>query len=257
MGDAVPTSVIVTGGADGIGAAIALRFLRGGHKVHICDVRADAIERMLADNVGLRGGVADVADKEAVDALVEEAVAWMGPVGVLVNNVGVGGPRAGIEDISATDWENVCRINVTGALYCMQAVIPAMKARRSGVIVNVSTASTRTCLPNRTPYVASKYALEGLTLNAARELGPWNIRCNAILPGIMNNARMDAIIAQRAEESGRSARDIEEDFLRCVSLRCRTEPEDVAETAWFLATDAAARVTGERISVSGNLEWEE
>jgi NAD(P)-dependent dehydrogenase (short-subunit alcohol dehydrogenase family) len=132
-----------------------------------------------------------------------------------------------------------------------------MKNNGGGAIVNISTASTRTRLPMRTAYIASKFALEGLTLNAARELGKHSIRCNAILPGIMNNARMDAIIAARAQREKKTAREIEHEFLRYVALGKRTEPEEVAESACFLASPAGARITGELISVSGYMGWDE
>ncbi|MGH6962859.1 MAG: SDR family oxidoreductase [Phenylobacterium sp.] len=249
--------VVVTGAADGIGRAIAEGFLKAGRQVHICDIRADALRAAVAESPGLRGTVADVGQRAAVSEVFEAARGWMGEVDVLVNNVGIGGPRGPIEEIDPDAWAESFRVNVAGALYGMQTVIPEMKARRRGAIVNISTASTRTGLPMRTPYVASKTALEGLTRNAARELGPWGIRCNALLPGIMDNARMDGLIAARAAREGRAPAEIEADYLRFVSLRARTRPEDVADAAVFLASEAAARITGEIISVSGNLEWEE
>ncbi len=251
-------NAVVTGGADGIGAAIARRFAGAGWHVHICDVRREALEAMLGAHPGMRGTVADVGDGDDVAHLFADALEWMaGGIGCLVNNVGVGGPRAAFEDIALADWEESFRINVTGTFRCMQAAIPGMKARGGGAIVNISTVSTRTRLPLRTPYVASKFAVEGLTLNAARELGAHRIRCNALLPGMMNNARMDGIIARRAEEEGRPPSDIEADYLRFIALGERTEPEDVAETALFLASPAGARITGELISVSGYMGWEE
>ena len=181
----------------------------------------------------------------------------MGSPTALINNVGIGGAHAPIEDVAADDWNKVFQVNVSGALYCMQTVIPGMKRNGAGTIINISTGSTRTALPYRTPYVASKYALEGLTLNAARELGPFGIRCNAVLPGLMDNARMDGIIAARAVREGREPTEIEADLLRYVSLRSRTKPEDVAATVAYLTSEDAAMVTGELIAVSGNLEWEE
>ena len=256
--DGGPRTALVTGGADGIGKAIAHRFLDAGYRVHICDVRPDAIAEMLASGVpAVSGSIVDVGDPDQVARLFDEAAMAVGEIGVLVNNVGIGGPRALLEDIAIEAWKETFRVNVDGMLSCMKAVIPQMKARRSGAIINISTGSTRTRLPARTAYIASKYAVEGLTLNAARELGPFNVRCNAILPGIMNNARMDAIIAARAEQEARTATDIEQDFLRYVSLRTRTDPEDVAEAAFYLGSQAGARVTGELLNVSGNLEWEE
>lgn len=251
-----PHTAVVTGGADGIGKAIALRFRDAGYRVHICDVRDDAVKAMTSDHPGISGSVTDVSKPSEVERLFGEANAAIGEIGVLVNNVGIGGPRALIEDIGLEAWEETFRINVGGMLSCMQAVIPQMKARRSGAIVNISTASTRTRLPFRTAYVASKYAVEGLTLNAARELGPFKVRCNAVLPGLMNNARMDAIIADRAAQQKRAPADIEREFLTYISMRTRTDPEDVAEAVYYLGSSAGGRVTGELLSVSGNMEWE-
>jgi NAD(P)-dependent dehydrogenase (short-subunit alcohol dehydrogenase family) len=256
VSEAMTRGVLVTGGADGIGKAIALRFLAAGMRVHVCDVRAQAVDAVRAEHGAISASVADVGVATDVTRLFAEASKALGTIDVLVNNVGIGGPRALIEDIKIDDWDHTFAVNVSGMLRCMQAVIPQMKARRSGAIVNISTASTRTRLPSRTAYVASKFAVEGLTLNAARELGPFGIRCNAILPGIMNNARMDGIIATRAATERREAADIEQEYLGHVSLRCKTEPEDVAEAAFYLAASTGARVTGELLSVSGNLEWE-
>jgi NAD(P)-dependent dehydrogenase (short-subunit alcohol dehydrogenase family) len=131
-----------------------------------------------------------------------------------------------------------------------------MKRRRDGVIINFSTGSTRTRLPLRAPYVASKAAVESLTQNAARELGPYNIRCNAILPGMINNERMKRIVASKAVSCGRSTDEVEQDYLRYISLRSKVEPDELADMVQFLASEKAAKVTGELIAVSGNVEWE-
>jgi NAD(P)-dependent dehydrogenase (short-subunit alcohol dehydrogenase family) len=252
-------TAIVTGGADGIGAAIARRFLAAGHAVHICDNRPEPLAAMLQANPGMSGSVADVGRRDDVLALFAEAGEAFGTAGLgtLVNNVGIGGPRAALEDIDPADWEESLRVNATGTFHCMQAAVRAMKPRGGGAIINISTVSTRTRLPLRTPYIASKFAVEGLTLNGARELGRHGIRCNALLPGMMNNARMDGIIARRAREEGRDPAAIEAEFLRFIALGQRTEPEEVAETAFFLASPAGARITGELISVSGGMGWEE
>ena len=250
-------SVVVTGGADGIGAAVAIRFATAGYRVHICDIRAEALEKMLAEHSDLRGTVADVGTPADVARLFQEAIDWMGAIGVLINNVGIAGPRIALEETSYADWTETFRVNVAGAFTCMQHAIISMKEHSGGAIVNISTGSTRTRLPLRTAYIASKFALEGLTLNAARELGKYSIRCNALLPGIMNNARMDAIIAARAQREGKTAVEIEEEFLRYVALGKRTEPEEVADAAFFLASPAGARITGELLGVSGYMGWDE
>ena len=250
-------TVLVTGGGDSVGRTMAERFLARGDRVHICDIRPDALAATLAANPGMRGTLADVGTPADLTRAVAEAQDWLGDIAVLVNNVGIGGPRAGIEDIALADWDRTLAVNVTAMLHAMQLVIPGMKRRGGGAIINFSTGSTRTRLPNRTAYVASKFAVEGLTLNAARELGPHGIRVNAILPGMIDNARMQGIIAAKARETGRAEQSIEADYLRYISLRSKTQPADLANMVLFLASDAGKIVTGELIAVSGNLEWED
>jgi NAD(P)-dependent dehydrogenase (short-subunit alcohol dehydrogenase family) len=250
-------TVLVTGGADSVGRVMAERFSARGDRVHICDVRPDALAATLAANPDMRGTLADVGDADALARVVADATAWLGDISVLVNNVGIGGPRAAIEDITLADWQRTLAVNVTAMFQAMKLVVPGMKRRGGGAIVNFSTGSTRTRLPNRTAYVVSKFAVEGLTLNAARELGPHGIRVNAILPGMIDNARMQGIIAAKSEETGRPAADIEADYLKFISLRAKTQPADLAEMVLFLASAPGKLITGELIAVSGNLEWED
>jgi NAD(P)-dependent dehydrogenase (short-subunit alcohol dehydrogenase family) len=257
MGDALADNVVVTGGADSVGRVIAERFLARGDKVHICDIRPAALEETLAANPGMTGTLANVGDFEAVARVFADAVERMGEATVLVNNVGIAGPRAAIEDISLADWQESLQVNLSGMFFCMQRAIPGMKRHGGGAIVNFSTGSTRTRLPHRTPYVVSKFGVEGLTLNAARELGPFHIRCNAILPGMINNARMQGIVAAKAAESRSTIAEVEAGYLKHISMRVQIEPAELADMVLFLASDAARKITGELIAVSGNLEWEE
>lgn len=249
--------VLVTGGADSVGRVVAERCLARGDKVHICDVRKDALDETLAANPGMTGSLADVGSYDAVRQVFENAAASIGDLTVLVNNVGVAGPRAAIEDISLKDWEDCLRINLSGMFFCIQRAVPMMKRQGGGAIVNFSTGSTRTRLPNRLPYVVSKFGVEGLTLNTARELGPFHIRCNAILPGMINNARMRGIVAAKARESGRTIAEVEAGYLKHISMHVQTEPSELADMVLFLCSPAARKITGELIAVSGNLEWEE
>lgn len=253
----MPDTVLVTGGADSVGRVMAEAFAARGDRVHICDVQPDALAATLAANPGMRGTLADVGDPTALARTIAEATAWLGEISVLVNNVGIGGPRAGIEDIALDAWDRTLAVNVTAMFHAMQLVVPGMKRHGGGAIVNFSSGSTRTRLPGRTAYVVSKFAVEGLTLNAARELGPHGIRVNAILPGMIDNARMRGIVAAKARETGRPPDAIEADYLRFISLRAKTQPADLAAMVLFLASDAGRLVTGELIAVSGNLEWED
>jgi NAD(P)-dependent dehydrogenase (short-subunit alcohol dehydrogenase family) len=250
-------TVLVTGGADSVGRVMAEAFAARGDRVHICDVRADALAATLAANPGIRGTVADVGDPAALSRVIADAFSWFGEPSVLINNVGIAGPRGAIEDIALEDWDRSFAINVTAMFHAMKLLVPGMKRRGGGAIVNFSSGSTRTRLPGRTAYIVSKFAVEGLTLNAARELGPHKIRVNAILPGMINNRRTQTIIAAKSRETGRAEAAIEDDYLRFISLRAKTEPADLAALVLFLTSDAGRLITGELIAVSGNLEWED
>lgn len=252
----MPEAVIITGGGNSVGREMAERFHARGDRVHICDVDPASLSATLEANPGMSGTVADVGDAHAVGRLFAQARERIGDATVLVNNVGIGGPRAVMEDVGIDDWDRTIRINLSGMFYCMREAVPAMKRGGHGIIVNFSTASTRTRLPLRAAYVASKAGVEGLTLNAARELGPHGVRCNAILPGMINNERMRGIIRRNAEAVGRTEREVEDEYLQFISMRTKIEPSEIADMVLFLASPAARKVTGELISVSGNVEWE-
>jgi NAD(P)-dependent dehydrogenase (short-subunit alcohol dehydrogenase family) len=249
-------NVIVTGGADSVGRVIAEQFLKAGARVHICDVRAQALEATLAANPRMSGTVANVGIPEQVAKVCDDAQRAFGDATVLVNNVGIAGPRAALEEIADDAWQTTFDVNLGGMFQFMKRLIPAMKRNRQGSIINFSTGSTRTRLPMRTAYVVSKAAVESLTLNAARELGPFNVRCNAILPGMIDNERMQRIVKGIAAEHGRTVDEVEADYLKYISLRTKVQPDDLAQMVLFLASGSASKITGELIAVSGNVEWE-
>ncbi len=250
-------TAVVTGAGDSTGLAIASRLLASGLKVHICDIREQVLESAIADQPGLSGTVANVGKQEDVSRLFEEAREKLGIVDALVNVVGIPGAHALVEDIDPADWDEVMRVNVSGMLYCIQQVAAQMKEQKNGAIVNFSSGSTRTCLPNRTPYVVSKYAVEGLSKNLARELGPFNIRVNAILPGMINNARMQKIVDHNAAEKGITAEEMKAQYTRYISMRSSVETEELADMVDFLVSDKARHISGQLIGVDGNIEWEE
>jgi NAD(P)-dependent dehydrogenase (short-subunit alcohol dehydrogenase family) len=250
-------NVLVTGGADGIGRAISERFLAAGAQVHVCDVNPKHLEAVTSANPTLRGSIADVGDSAAVGRLIGEATEWMGGVDVLVNNVGIAGRRAPLEELSDEDWDSVLRVNLNGMFYTMRALIPAMKKQGGGAIVNISTGSVKTLPVERSIYNVSKAAVEGLTLTMAKELGPSGIRVNAIQPGMVNNERMRGIVQRIADQEGRSYEDVESGFLDFISMRSKVEPTEIADLAVFLASEAAGHITGQIISVDGNIEWEQ
>ena len=249
--------VIITAAASGIGRAIAERFHKNGYKVFICDIDAQAMAATLAALPSLRGSVTDVGDPKQVEAMFAEALTWTKGVDVLINNHGIAGPRGFVEDLDYEEWDRCIRVNLSGMFYTIKQAVPLMKQQRSGCIINLSTTSARTGLPKRTAYVAGKVGVLGLTKNLARELGPWNIRCNTILPGFMDNARGRGVLANVAKDKGVSLEAMEQEALRYVSMRTWIQMSEVADACAFLASDEAKHISGQELAVCGNAEWEE
>lgn len=252
----MPQRVLITAGASGVGLGVAKAFLEAGAVVRILDISPDALKAALKAEPALQGDEVDVGDPAAADAGMRRAVDELGGLDVLVNNAGIGGPRDPLEEIAVEDWRRVMDVNLNGPFYTMRAAIPVMKAAGGGSIINISSTSARTGLPNRSAYVASKVGLLGLTHNAARELGPHGIRVNAILPGFIDNPRGQALIDAHAREHDKDRADVERQFLSYISMRTMIQPAEIGAMAVFLASDSARHVTAQQISVDGNMEWE-
>lgn len=247
--------VLVTAGASGIGLAIADCFLAAGCKVHIGDLDQEAL-RDASARLGVSTSLVDVGEPAEVALLAEETLRALGGVDVIVNNAGIGGPRAPVDAVTDEDWDRVLRVNLSSMFFVTRALVPWMKEQRSGAILNISTSSVGTGLPGRSPYVVSKAGVEGLTRNLARELGPYNIRCNSIRPGSIENERGRALLRHQAEREGMSYEEALQRRLGFISMRSRVSPSEVGDMAVFLASDAARHVSGQCVSVCGNIEWE-
>jgi NAD(P)-dependent dehydrogenase (short-subunit alcohol dehydrogenase family) len=247
----------VTAGGSGIGRAIAEHFLASGASVHICDINQEALDETLSSNPGMSGSIANVGQPKDVDHLFEEATAWMGGLDVLVNNAGIGGPNAPVDEMEDYEWDVTIQINLNGAFYCAKRAARIMKQQESGSIINISSTSARTGLPNRAPYVASKVGLEGLTRNLARELGPFGIRCNAVLPGSIENERGRMLLQRLADREGISIDEARNRRLKYISMRTRIDPGEIADVVVALTTHSFRHVSGQLLSVCGNAEWEE
>jgi len=248
-------STLITAGAGGAGLAIAHAFRAAGARVAVCDIDEAGIAR--ADAAGLFAVRADVSRETEVAALFDAIEAHQGAVSILVNNVGISGPTAAVEDVSLADWEATMAANLTGHFLCIRRAVPAMKTAGGGAIVNISSGSAKVGLPLRAPYVVSKAAVLSLTTTLARELGPAGIRVNAILPGAIRGERIGRIIRTKAAALGIAADEYERSLLRYISMRTMVEPEEIAAMAIFLASDAGRHVSGQTIGVDGNTEWEE
>ncbi|WP_062225923.1 SDR family oxidoreductase [Aureimonas frigidaquae] len=246
--------VIVTAGAGGIGEA-AVRLLHDqGCRVVLCDVAQDALDRIAAELPGVTCIRADVSDEGDVQRLFDTALSVLGGLDALINNAGIAGPTGGIEDIAPADWRRCLDIGLTGQFLCARLAVPAIKAAGGGAIVNMSSSAGRHGYAFRTPYAAAKWGVIGLTQSLAKELGPHNIRVNAILPGIVEGPRMDGVIRDRAEKVGISFDAMKTRYLETVSLRRMVTPQDIAGSIAFLLSDAGRNLSAMSFNVDGNVE---
>ncbi|MWV65592.1 SDR family oxidoreductase [Halorubrum sp. JWXQ-INN 858] len=245
---------LVTGGGRGIGRTICNELARRGLDVVVADIDADGMAETVAD-VEEHGQRAlsvytDVTDEESVDECVSTAVESLGPIDVLVNNAGIAGPTKNVEDVTAEEWDSTLAVNLRGPFLLSRAVIGDMKGRGYGRIVNVSSASGKRPVPQRSPYTASKSGLLGLTRTLAAEGGPHDVNANAVCPGSVAGPRIDRVIEAEAAADGRSVEEVTEE-KRAKSPRHEfVQPEDVAETVAFLCSDAADRITGQSMNVT-------
>ena len=224
--------------------------------MHICDIDSVALETALKENSGISGTRCDVGNAADVARLFEDVEVSMGGLDVLVNNAGISGGNSPIEEIDVDEWRRTIDVNLNGMFYCVQNATPYMKEQKSGTIINISTVSVRTGMTNRLPYITSKQGVMGLTHNVARELGPWNIRCNAILPGLIDNTRGRAILSRKAEADGKTLEETEAEYLKYISMRCWIEPKEVGDLVVFLSSEKAKHISGQFIAVDGHMEWE-
>lgn len=247
--------VLVTAGAAGIGRAIARTFHEHGARVHVCDVDDKALKEFAAENPSITQTLADVADVSQVDKLFEDVRRTLGGLDVLVNNAGIAGPTARVEDIRPEDWERCLAVDVNGMFYCTRKAMPMIKAAGGGSIINLSSIAGRLGFALRTPYSAAKWAVVGFTQSLAVEAGPDKVRVNCIQPGVVEGERVDRIVAAKARALGTSSEQVLADMLQGVSLHTTVSAQDIANTALFLATDAGKHISGQAISVCGGARY--
>ncbi|MBN3730197.1 SDR family oxidoreductase [Burkholderia sp. Tr-20390] len=252
--------VLVTGGASGIGLEIADAFAECGAHVHVCDASQAAIAP-LADRPPRAGAgaisatLADVSDPAAVERVFADVSATLGGLDVLVNNAGIAGPTGGIEEIDPVQWEQTVAINLTAQFQFARHAVPLLRnAKHGGAIIALSSVAGRLGYAFRTPYAATKWAVVGLVKSLAIELGPLGIRVNAIQPGIVRGPRMRRVIQARAQQLGIGYDEMETRYLEKISLRRMTDPAEIAATALFLCSPGGHGITGQAISVCGNVE---
>lgn len=246
--------VIVTAGASGIGRSIADMLIANGAKVAVCDVSDDFLHDFRKTYPGTYAVKADVASDDDVEAFFAGAEKALGGLDALVNNAGIAGPTGRVEEIKPADWRRCIEVCLTGQFLCAHFAVPLIRKAGGGAIVNMSSAAGRFGYAFRTPYSSAKWGVIGLTQSLAKEVGPDNIRVNAVLPGIVDGPRMQGVIRARAEQVGVSYEEMEERYLEKVSLRRMVSQDDVAGMVMFLLSPAGRNISGQSLGVCGNVE---
>jgi NAD(P)-dependent dehydrogenase (short-subunit alcohol dehydrogenase family) len=240
---------IITGGGSGIGEATAHVFAQAGAKVVVTGRRLAPLEKVAKD-IGGHAIACDVSDPEQVKAMFASALKITGRVDVLLNNAGGPGPIAPVADVDMTEWVTCMNINLVGAMYCLQEAAKIMTAQRAGSIINMSSLMGIAGYPMRSAYVASKFALIGITETMARELGPVGVRVNALMPGAVSGGNMDRIMQRRSDAEGRSVAEIEkENYTDVAALKRWVSPEEVGRAALYYASDLSSAITGDKMKV--------
>jgi NAD(P)-dependent dehydrogenase (short-subunit alcohol dehydrogenase family) len=240
---------IITGGGSGIGEATAHVFAQAGATVVVTGRRLEPLKKVAKD-VGGHAIACDVSDQADVQAMFTEAMKITGRVDVLLNNAGGPGPIAPVAEVDMNDWVTCMNINLVGAMYCLQEAAKIMTAQKAGSIINMSSLMGIQGYPMRSAYVASKFALIGITETMARELGPVGVRVNALMPGAVSGENMDRILQRRSDAEGRPVADIErENYTDVAALKRWVGPEEVGRAALYYASDLSSAITGDKMKV--------
>jgi NAD(P)-dependent dehydrogenase (short-subunit alcohol dehydrogenase family) len=246
--------VMITAAASGIGRAIAKAFHDEGAKVHICDVNEAALTAFRDEFPEIAATHVNVRSEGEIEAWFDDALDDLGGLDVMVNNAGIKGPTAPVDDIDYADWRECLEVCLDSHFLCARRAAPVMKAQESGLIINMSSNAGQFGFGNRTPYAAAKWAVIGLTKSLAIELGPYNVRCNAICPGAVRGERINRVIQGEAELRGEAFETIAEELVKNQSLTRFTEPEEIANLCLYLASPAAYMINGQDIAIDGHIE---
>ncbi|SDY35740.1 NAD(P)-dependent dehydrogenase, short-chain alcohol dehydrogenase family [Jannaschia faecimaris] len=245
--------VIVTAGASGIGREIVQAFAEEGARVATCDVDADALADLRRDLPDVHGAICDVSDVAAAAAFMAKAIAHLGGLDALVNNAGIAGPTAAVEDVDPGDWARTLDVCLTGQFNCTRVAIPALRASANASITNMSSAAGRLGFARRAPYAAAKWGVIGFTKSLALELGTDGIRANAILPGLVAGDRQRRVMEARAQAQGKSMAEIEAAAFAHASLKDYVTAQQLADQVLFLASPRGRTISGQAIAVDGDL----
>jgi 3-oxoacyl-[acyl-carrier protein] reductase len=238
---------IVTGSGQGIGRVIARTFAEAGADLVIADIRMDTAEATATDIRSLQRKAftfqVDVRDKNQVDEMVTKTIEKFGCIDILVNNAGFGHMTVPLVEMNEEEWDKCVTLNLKSTFLCCKAVSRVMIRQKRGTIINMASMAALGAYPMGANYSAAKAAIKNLTETLSVELGPHNIRVNALAPGVIETQLTAELYKKRPE--------LKEQRLKNVPLRRLGTPEDVANVALFLASDASNYISGETIAIKG------
>jgi NAD(P)-dependent dehydrogenase (short-subunit alcohol dehydrogenase family) len=248
----IPVAV-VTGANRGIGRALTVAFAAAGYAV----AAAARDPASLADTVAEADGGAvpvgcDVRDETSVAALAARAE-QIGPVHAVIANAGVAGPTAPLQELTLEDWRETLATDLDGVFLTFRAFIPAMIERRVGSLIAISSMTGKRPLHGRSPYAAAKMGVIGLVRTLATELGPYNIRVNAVCPGFVAGQRMEQVVRRQAAVRRIAEETVRGEVTGLSPLGRMVRPEEVAAACVYLASDGSAAVTGEDVNVTAGV----
>ena len=246
--------VIITAGASGIGLAAARAFAAEGARVAVCDVDAAALAALAESDPEISAHHCDVADPAALSTFFDAALARHGGLDCLINNAGIAGPTAPVESVSLADWNSTLAICLTSQFLCTQLALEPLKASENGSIVNLSSAAGRFGFARRTPYAAAKWGVIGFTKSVSRELGPFGIRVNAILPGIVAGDRQDRVIAAKARTLNQGFDETRAQIMAQASIPEMVTAQELADMMLFLASPRGRTISGQALAVDADLQ---
>ena len=244
--------VIVSAGGSGIGLAIVEGFLAEGAEVATCDISPELVSQLKRNHPSVYCEEMDVADAQAVQQFTQSAIGKLGGLDCLVNNAGIAGPTSPIEEIPEADWERCLSVCLSSQYFFTKACVSSLRKSSNPSIVNISSAAGKYGLAFRTPYSTAKWGVIGLTKSLAIELGPDQIRVNAILPGLVSGERQKRVLTAKAEKRGVSFDEIEQEAFSYTSIKSYVTPQDIANQVLYLASEKGKLISGQAISVDGD-----
>jgi NAD(P)-dependent dehydrogenase (short-subunit alcohol dehydrogenase family) len=243
---------VITGAGSGIGRGIAAVLARRGATL----VLTDLDEGKVAQVAGELGGTAllhDVTSWTSCQEVVQRVLDAQGQIDILVNNAGVS-RSVPFHELDEAEWDRVHAVNVKGVFLTTRAVVPHMMERRNGSIISISSMVGKEAIPLFVHYSASKFAVIGLTQGLAKEMAPYDVRVNAVCPGVVRTPLWEPLLEQLSVNKGITRDEAWQEFVDGIPLGRPQEPEDIGETVAFLASERARNMTGQGINVTGGMQ---